>query len=81
MKWLRPLIDPILSLFFIKPPQGALAQLYAATSPEIESKGRGKHVIPFGKVTDKVNPLALDDALVDKLWDFTDALIKEKLAV
>ncbi len=36
-------------LFFISEEDGALTQLYLATSPEVEEKGiRGQYYVPFG---------------------------------
>ncbi|KAI8910347.1 hypothetical protein EDD86DRAFT_190325 [Gorgonomyces haynaldii] len=75
----RPLVY-VGSFFQLTAPQGAMATLYAATSPEIEKEGyKGRYVIPFGHVTDDTIPLAKDDSLAEKLWTFTENLIKEKL--
>ncbi|CAG8742171.1 37641_t:CDS:2 [Gigaspora margarita] len=76
--WLNPIIS-IMSLFFLSPDDGALTQLYCATSPEIEEKNlRGKYFVPFGEV---IEPIAQgkDEELAKKLWDFSENLIKEKL--
>ncbi|KAF0461267.1 NADP-binding protein [Gigaspora margarita] len=76
--WIKPLV--YLSTFFmITPDDGALTQLYCATSPEIEEKNhRGKYFVPFGEVDEPVAQ-GKDEELAKKLWDFSENLIKEKL--
>ncbi|CAG8742173.1 37642_t:CDS:2, partial [Gigaspora margarita] len=76
--WLNPIIS-IMSLFFLSPDDGALTQLYCATSPEIEEKNlRGKYFIPFGEVGEP-SAQSKDEELAKKLWDFSENFIKEKL--
>ncbi|KAI8148407.1 hypothetical protein BJV82DRAFT_506533 [Fennellomyces sp. T-0311] len=58
---------------------GALTQLYLATSPEVESKGiKGKYYVPFGKAGCP-NPYSSSDNNAARLWDFTENLLKEKV--
>ncbi|KAJ3220011.1 hypothetical protein HDU67_007744 [Dinochytrium kinnereticum] len=60
--------------------QGASTQLYLATSPEIEEKAiRGEFFIPVAKLSKPVITQGTDMDLAKRLWDFTDALVKEKL--
>ncbi|KAF0461269.1 NADP-binding protein [Gigaspora margarita] len=76
--WLNPIIS-IISLFFLSPDDGALTQLYCATSPEIEEKNhRGKYFVPFGEVGEP-SAQSKDEELAKKLWDFSENFIKEKL--
>jgi hypothetical protein len=64
----------------LTPAQGALSLLYAATSPEMEVNDyRNCYFVPYGQICTKINPLVLNNALSERLWDFTDALVKEKL--
>ena len=67
------------ALFLKSPEDGALTQLYAATSPEINEKNyRGKFFVPNGEIG---NPIAKaqDDELAEKLWKYTEDLINDKL--
>ncbi|KAI8802843.1 hypothetical protein BJ742DRAFT_831647 [Cladochytrium replicatum] len=74
---LSKMVMPFISL---TPQQGALTQLYAATSPEIEQKEyRGQYFTPLDKLTTP-SPAAEDKALRDKLWEFSEKLVAEKLA-
>ncbi|KAJ3291028.1 hypothetical protein HDU79_002742 [Rhizoclosmatium sp. JEL0117] len=68
-RWILSLIiGPILT-----PEQGAHAQLYAATHPEIDSKNiRGKFIIPYGVVSDDHHPKGMDKDLAKQLWDFSE---------
>jgi retinol dehydrogenase-12 len=61
---------------------GALTQLYLATSPEIEAKGvRGEYYFPCTRRSmDLMNPKAKDDQLVERLWTYSEELVKEKMA-
>jgi NAD(P)-dependent dehydrogenase (short-subunit alcohol dehydrogenase family) len=55
-------------------PDGALTGLYLATHPDI----KGKYYHP--QAQEVVNPLADDEELQDKLWDFSNELVKDYLA-
>ncbi|KAI9233721.1 MAG: hypothetical protein BYD32DRAFT_373071 [Podila humilis] len=66
-------------LFAMTPKDGALTQLYCATSPEIENKDlRGRFFIPFG-LESRCNPLAEREDLQEKLWEVSEKLVKEKV--
>ncbi|CAG8740447.1 34104_t:CDS:2, partial [Racocetra persica] len=76
--WTKPLVS-IGRHFMLTPDDGALTQLYCATSPEIEEKNyRGKYFVPFGELGKPSAP-AKDEELAKKLWDFSERFIKEKL--
>ena len=65
-------------LLFLTSEQGALASLYASTSPEVVEKGyQAKYIIPYGAVSDGVNPLSLDEDLAEKLWLFSEKVCKD----
>jgi len=69
----------VANLFAKSPEDGALTQLYAATSPKIiENNYRGKYFVPFGIIGQK-SAAAQDDELAEKLWKYTEDLIDEKL--
>ncbi|KAI8801918.1 hypothetical protein BJ742DRAFT_834956 [Cladochytrium replicatum] len=77
---LIPLIKPLLPLFLMTPVQGALTQVYAATSPEIEGKDyRGQYFVPVGKHVKNAGAAAEDKELRDRLWAYSEKLVKEKL--
>ncbi|RIB26761.1 hypothetical protein C2G38_2138145 [Gigaspora rosea] len=76
--WLNPIIS-ITSLFLLSPDDGALTQLYCATSPEIEEKNLcGRYFEPFGEIGEP-SAQGKDEELAKKLWNFSENLIKEKL--
>lgn len=61
------------------PKQGALTQLYAATSVEVEAKNlRGRYFVPVAKEAEP-SMLAKDEVLQEKLWNFSEELVKEKV--
>ncbi|KAI8985298.1 hypothetical protein BDB01DRAFT_789628 [Pilobolus umbonatus] len=58
---------------------GALTQLYLATSPEIEEKEiTGKYYIPYAQPSSPRGPAASDKGPED-LWTFTEKLLREKV--
>ena len=66
------------NLFAISPPNGALTQLFVATHPSIaESKISNKYFVPYAKEVEPDLKLALDDELAEKLWTYTENLVKE----
>ncbi|KAG0742217.1 hypothetical protein G6F62_008043 [Rhizopus arrhizus] len=66
-------------LFFISEEDGALTQLYLATSPEVEEKGiRGQYYVPFGVLGTPRGEAAHQERPIE-LWKFTENLIKEKM--
>ncbi|KAF9374702.1 hypothetical protein CPC16_001108 [Podila verticillata] len=57
----------------------ALTQLYYAVSPEIENKDiRGRYFIPIANELDP-NPIAFDEDLQERLWSWTENIVREKL--
>jgi len=65
------------------PQDGALTSLYVATSPEIEGTDgqpplRGQYFVPTAKLS-TASKKGRDEQLAKKLWEFSEALIKEKL--
>ncbi|KAG0021602.1 hypothetical protein BGZ81_008845 [Podila clonocystis] len=73
------LLDTLASIVAMTPEVGALTQLYCATSPEIENKDiRGKYFIPIANELDP-NPIAFDEDLQERLWSWTENIVREKL--
>ncbi|KAF9103358.1 hypothetical protein BGX29_003450 [Mortierella sp. GBA35] len=63
----------------VTPEVGALTQLYLATSPEVEEKDiRGRYFIPVAKEI-QPSPYARDEELQEKLWAFSERLVREKV--
>ena len=61
------------------PKQGAMTQLYLATSPEVEEKDiRAKYFVPLAQEGEP-SALAKDELLQEKLWTFSENLVKEKI--
>ncbi|KAI9325520.1 hypothetical protein DFJ73DRAFT_912862 [Zopfochytrium polystomum] len=61
--------------------KGASTSLYLATDPEVSEKDyRGLYFGPIAKILTPAIPQATDAALAKRLWDFTEDLVKEKLA-
>ncbi|KAF9132464.1 hypothetical protein BGW39_000101 [Mortierella sp. 14UC] len=66
-------------LFGMKAKEGALTQLYLATSPEVEEKDiRGRYYVPIAK---EIQPssYARDEELQEKLWTYSENLVEEKI--
>ncbi|KAG0248531.1 hypothetical protein BG011_010173 [Mortierella polycephala] len=71
------------------PKQAALTPLYCATSPEIEGKGVGEGVEQGGGITGrffipianelKVTPLVENQELQEKVWAYSEQLVKDKV--
>ncbi|KAI8050402.1 hypothetical protein BDF22DRAFT_694659 [Syncephalis plumigaleata] len=58
---------------------GALATLYAATADEVKEKGyNGVFFVPYGRCS-APSGYAQSEELQDKLWQFTQSVIDEKL--
>lgn len=67
------------NLFCISTVDGALTQLYLATSPEVEEKNiKGKYYVPFASPSAPTGVAASEDAPLE-LWEFTENLLKEKV--
>lgn len=80
--FLAGVADIIKTHLLLTPAQGALSSIFAATSPEIDKMGyHGCYFVPYAQLSTKVNPLSLSEALSDQLWEFTDALVNEKLNI
>ncbi|KAG0016327.1 hypothetical protein BGZ82_001129 [Podila clonocystis] len=78
--------DDELATFFAKipkdalltPDDGALTQLYVATSPDVvKSDIRGRFFIPIGE-EESLNSGALDVDLQENLWEYSEKIVKEK---
>ncbi|KAG1384725.1 hypothetical protein G6F61_000185 [Rhizopus arrhizus] len=73
------IMDRIKDFFSISAEDGALTQLYLATSPEIEEKSiKGQYYVPLGAPSTPKGIAASDEHLLE-LWDYTENLIKEKI--
>ncbi|KAF9547954.1 hypothetical protein EC957_007467 [Mortierella hygrophila] len=76
---LSKLTDIATSVIAMTPEVGALTQLYLATSPEVENKDiRGRYFIP---IANEIQPTAesRDEELQEKLWTFSENLVREKV--
>ncbi|KAI8062405.1 hypothetical protein BC940DRAFT_336481 [Gongronella butleri] len=59
---------------------GAVTQMYLATSPEIDEKNiQGQYYIPMAQHSKPVTALANDDKNAVELWEFTEKLLSEKV--
>jgi len=78
-KLLIDALESVTKIILLTPTEGALTQLYLATSPEVETKQiRGKYYIPIARAADDnklhfLTPItqskfAKDDALAKELW-------------
>ncbi|KAJ3104094.1 hypothetical protein HDU97_009543 [Phlyctochytrium planicorne] len=68
----------IMSYLMVSPEFGALSQLYAATSPEIDNKKiTGVYFVPTC-VIGTPSAHATNPELATKLWDFSEKVVKEK---
>ncbi|KAI8380283.1 hypothetical protein BD560DRAFT_387685 [Blakeslea trispora] len=76
---IQGLLKPAFNLFLTSPEDGALTQLYLATSPEVEQKDiKGSYYVPFADQSKPYGVAASEDAPLE-LWEFTEKLIKEKV--
>ncbi|KAI8883970.1 NAD(P)-binding protein [Backusella circina FSU 941] len=67
------------TVFTITTEDGAVTQLYLATSPEVEEKKhKGKYFIPYATLRKSYGVSASEDA-PKELWDFTEKLLAEKV--
>ncbi|KAG0275389.1 hypothetical protein BGZ96_003820 [Linnemannia gamsii] len=67
----------VASAAVMTPEVGALTQLYLATSPEVESKDiRGRYFVP---IANEIQPStwARDEELQEKLWTFSENLVRQ----
>ncbi|KAJ3065602.1 hypothetical protein HDU98_011056 [Podochytrium sp. JEL0797] len=74
------LVVPILRLLALSPEKGAMASLYAATSPEIEEKKiKAEFIVPLGVVSTKhTQQLGSDAELAKKLWEWSEKAVASK---
>ncbi|RUS18907.1 hypothetical protein BC937DRAFT_88179 [Endogone sp. FLAS-F59071] len=64
---------------FVNTDEGALTQMYLATSPEVEEKDiRGQYYVPIAK-PGTPSKYALNDKLAEELWEWTENTLKEKV--
>ncbi|KAI9478410.1 MAG: hypothetical protein EXX96DRAFT_247037 [Benjaminiella poitrasii] len=69
-----------INLLLITPEDGALTQLYLSTSPKVEENNvKGQYYIPFASPSKPSGVAASEDA-PQKLWEFTENLLKEKVS-
>jgi retinol dehydrogenase-12 len=58
---------------------GAITQMYLATSPEVEEKDiRGQYYVPYGEPATPWG-YATSQENQTKLWDFTEKILHEKV--
>ncbi|GAB5587902.1 hypothetical protein Unana1_02802 [Umbelopsis nana] len=75
----NPILRAIVHSMSIEAEDGAITQMYLATSPEIEEKDiHGKYYIPYGvEATPQCH--ATSQANQTELWDFTEKILYEKV--
>ncbi|KAF8926512.1 hypothetical protein BGZ52_005511 [Haplosporangium bisporale] len=62
----------------LTPEDGALTQLYVATSPDVvKSDVRGRYFVPIAQ-EESLDSEALDMDLQEKLWEYSEKVVKEK---
>ncbi|KAI8147751.1 hypothetical protein BJV82DRAFT_593219 [Fennellomyces sp. T-0311] len=73
------LIDKFTNIFFVSPEEGALTQLYLATSPEVEKKGiSGQYYVPIAS-PGRSSGLSKSEEYAVNLWNISENLLKEKV--
>ncbi|KAJ3034222.1 hypothetical protein HDV00_005269 [Rhizophlyctis rosea] len=71
-------VNSLLSSISTPPEKGALTQLYAATSEDIETNSyKGQYFVPVAQLS-KPSTFGLDDALAKKLWEYSEKVLGEK---
>ena len=71
--------ESIYNFFCISTEDGALTQLYLATSPEVEEKSiKGQYYVPYASPSSPSGVAASKDGPL-ALWDFTEKLLMEKV--
>ncbi|KAH9152673.1 hypothetical protein LEN26_003680 [Aphanomyces euteiches] len=74
------LVKLLAMVYGATPQDGALTQLYVATSPDIvQHECHGEYFVPIAKL-DKASPLSNDRSEVKRLWTWTTAVIARVLA-
>ncbi|KAJ3122127.1 hypothetical protein HK098_003106 [Nowakowskiella sp. JEL0407] len=68
----------IYRFIFLSPENGALTQLYCATSEEIVTKNyNGEYFVPYGKLAKPDLEIAESKELRDKLWEYSEKVVRE----
>jgi NAD(P)-dependent dehydrogenase (short-subunit alcohol dehydrogenase family) len=78
--WIGELVVKFIYMCLAMPSEdGALTSLYAATANEVKEKGyNGKFFVPYGRCSTP-SGYAQNEKLQDRLWQFTQSIINEKL--
>ncbi|KAJ3114595.1 hypothetical protein HDU96_001897 [Phlyctochytrium bullatum] len=77
-KYIPPFVWSLLWFGMATPEYGSLTQLYAATSPEIDTQNISAEYLVPTAVIGKPSDLAIDKELAAKLWTWTEKIIQEK---
>lgn len=72
-----PLVRLLSRIFFATPDAGSWTSLYAAASTQVTFEDNGAYFLPVGKRT-KPSVEALDEALADRLWKWTEDELTKK---
>ncbi|KZO91904.1 NAD-P-binding protein [Calocera viscosa TUFC12733] len=70
---------PLVSRIMLSPAQGAITQLFAATSPEVRreaDKYKGQYLVPYGTVG-QPSAVARREGLSGQLWELTERAVAE----
>ncbi|KAH9811257.1 hypothetical protein DFH28DRAFT_464746 [Melampsora americana] len=78
--WMLWFFDPLIKVFISNAKQGAQTQLYAATSPEIESKKlKGAYLVPYGQLGRKSEYAQDPDGKLGRaLWVLCEKLLADE---
>lgn len=77
--FMTKIFETLSKVVAMTPEVGALTQLYVATSPEIVSKNiRGRYFIPIANEI-QTSAYGQDEQLQEKLWSFTEELVRENV--
>ena len=71
----------VVKAFAVTPDQGALTQLYLATSPEIENKAvTGRYFVP---IAHEIQPskYGRDEHLQEELWSWSEEMVRQHVKV
>ena len=75
----NPIFRAIVHSMSIEAEDGAITQMYLATSPEVEEKDiHGKYYVPYA-VEATPQSHATSQANQTELWDFTEKILYEKV--
>jgi NAD(P)-dependent dehydrogenase (short-subunit alcohol dehydrogenase family) len=73
----KAIFGMLVKAFAVRPDEGALTQLYLATSPEIENKAvTGKYFVP---IAHEIQPskYGRDELLQEKLWSWSEETVRQ----